>query len=79
MGNDRRGPVAEGPRENDASFFIQVQILAGPPAFAAAQLRLGKPAQKRPVPPKLEERRRKPKERRPGLWQTPPISAKIAG
>jgi hypothetical protein len=28
-------------RENSASFFILVQIQAGPPAFAAPQLRLG--------------------------------------
>ena len=32
------------PRKNGATFFILVQIQAGPPAFAAAQLRLGKPA-----------------------------------
>jgi len=31
----RLGPVAEARRENGASFFILVQIQAGPPAFAA--------------------------------------------
>jgi len=31
-------------RESSASLYILVQIQAGPPAFAASQLRLGKPA-----------------------------------
>jgi hypothetical protein len=30
-------------RESNASLFILVQIQAGPPAYAAPQLRLGKP------------------------------------
>jgi hypothetical protein len=30
-------------RKSSASLFILVQIQAGPPAFAAPQLRLGKP------------------------------------
>jgi len=34
MGDDRNGPVAEDPRKNGASFFILVQIQAGPPRFA---------------------------------------------
>jgi hypothetical protein len=35
IGDDRRGPVAESfPRESGASFFILVQIQAGPPRFA---------------------------------------------
>jgi len=45
ISHDRRGPVAESiPRESSASLYILVQIQAGPPAFAAPQLRLSKPA-----------------------------------
>jgi hypothetical protein len=44
MGNDHLGPVAESRRREDgATSFILVQIQAGPPAFAAPLLRLGKP------------------------------------
>jgi hypothetical protein len=44
IGDDRIGPVAEWPRGSGASLFILVQIQAGPPAFAALQLRLARPA-----------------------------------
>jgi len=44
IGDDRIGPVAEMRRRgSSAMLFILVQIQAGPPAFAAPQLRLGKP------------------------------------
>src|SRR5215470_9531106 len=40
IGDDRGGPVAELPREGGATPFILVQIQAGSPTSAAAQLRL---------------------------------------
>jgi hypothetical protein len=49
----RLGPVAEARRENGASFYILVQIQAGPPVFAALPLRLGKPAGRRPDRPQI--------------------------
>jgi hypothetical protein len=52
MSHDGLGPVAEWRRrESGATLFILVQIQAGSPAFAASQLRLGKPAVAKAAPP----------------------------
>jgi hypothetical protein len=52
IGDDPIGPVAECvDAKSSASLFILVQIQAGPPAFAAAQLRLGKPGCTKAAPP----------------------------